>query len=135
MCVHTIAVVSFYWYTYRAPDTFDMTNKHPKCNFIYLFKYFFNCLDTFNIGYFLVMHHAGCSIHHVEWNFDTFDMRNNILNLIYFACFISFNTFDMGYFIQPCNIACSMYRWHLWHTLDLAKLALSTYQFLVGKFS
>ena len=56
------------------------------------------------LGYFLVMHHVGCSIHHVAWNFDTFDMRINILNLIYFACFISLNTFDIGYFIQPCNI-------------------------------
>ena len=49
--------------------------------------------------------------------------------------FNSFNTFNMGYFVEPCNIACSMHLQHLQHTLDVAKLAFYAFQFLVGKVS
>ena len=47
--------------------------------------------------------------------------------------FISFDTFDIV-FVHPCRIPCSMDLQHLRHTLDLAKSAFLTYQFLAGRF-
>ena len=36
-------------------------------------------------------------------------MRNNCLkSTVLWLFFISFDSFDIGYFIQPCNIACTM---------------------------
>ena len=34
---------------------------------------------------------------------------------------ISFDSFDIGYFVQPHKIACCMHFLPLWHTLDRAK--------------
>ena len=71
----------------------------------------------------------------IEWTFNCFNMRDKCLkSTVLWLFFISFNSFNIGYFIQPCNIACGMHFRPLWHTLDLAKLAFSAYQFLAGSF-
>ena len=50
-----------------------------------------------------------CNTMSIEWTFDSFNMRDKCLksNVIWLF-FISFNSFDIGYFIQSCNIAGSM---------------------------
>ena len=45
----------------------------------------------------------------IEWTFDSFDIRNKCLkSTVLWLFFISFDSFDIGYLIQPCNIACRM---------------------------
>ena len=44
-----------------------------------------------------------------EWTFNSFDMRDKCLkSTVLWLFFISFDSFDIGYFVQPCNIQCSM---------------------------
>ena len=76
-----------------------------------------------------------CNTMYIELTYDFFDMRNDYLKCnVLCVFFISFSSFNIGYFIQPCKIACSMHFRPLQHTLDLAKLAFSACQFLAGKF-
>ena len=45
----------------------------------------------------------------IEWTFDSFNIRDKCLkSIVLWLFFISFDSFDIGYFIQPCNIAYSM---------------------------
>ena len=91
---------------------------------------------TLYINFWFLQHEKySFNIMSIERTFNSFDMRDKWLkSTVLWLFFISFVSFNIGYFVQPCNIACSMHFWPLWHTPDLAKLAFSTYQFLVGRF-
>ena len=50
-----------------------------------------------------------CNTMYIEWTFDSCNMRDKCLKSnVLWVFFISFNSFDIGYFIQPYRIACSM---------------------------
>ena len=74
----------------------------------------------------------------IEWTFNSFNIRDKCLkSTVLWLFFISFDSFDIGYFIQPCNMPCSMQHVVLIPLtyLDLAKVTFLVYQFLAGRFS
>ena len=49
-----------------------------------------------------------CNTMYIKLTFDSFHMRDKCLkSYVLWVFFISFDSFDIGYFVQPYNIACS----------------------------